>query len=312
MKIEQTSFFVGDTTWNATNEKNQNEKDMNQKSGSYFTGSMKQNSDPIAARREEAVNKAMKVVRNAFDGDKKVDEDLQLRTDHIRELHDNLAKAKDSIENINDSREAIKEMYGVAEDSKEQGDLELLEKRYRLQNKSTGEILTEQEQNRLQEIDQAGLTEYQSRSFELYKQEDTFKKEIDESLTEIQVENAVIRGVKLERLKTNPILEATQEADKIQNDASEEIKGMLVSEMKDHIDEVKKKQQEEAEKKEKAEEDAKRTETDQVRFKENDQLETIIKLPAKKNDIQTEIENIIDKMNLLGEDILGAVVDTNL
>ena len=273
---------MGDTTLSASNEKTQNEKEMKEKNGSYFAGNLKQNADPIAARREEAVNKALKVVKNAFDGEKKVDEDLQLRTDHIKELEYNMAKAKDSIENIKDSREVIKETYGVTEDSKEQGDLELLEKRYRLQNKSTGEILTEQEQDHLKEIDQAGLTEYQNWSLELYKQEDTFKKEIDESLTEIQVENAVIRGVKLERLKTNPILEATQAADKIKTDASEEIKGMLVSEMKDHIDEVKKKQQEEAEKKEKAEEDAKKTETNQEKSNENDQVENIIKLPAIK------------------------------
>lgn len=232
-------LFVGDTTLSASNEKTQNEKEMKEKNGSYFAGNLKQNADPIAARREEAVNKALKVVKNAFDGEKKVDEDLQLRTDHIKELEYNMAKAKDSIENIKDSREVIKETYGVTEDSKEQGDLELLEKRYRLQNKSTGEILTEQEQDHLKEIDQAGLTEYQNRSLELYKQE-------------------------------------------------------------------------EAEKKEKAEEDAKKTETNQEKSNENDQVENIIKLPAIKKEVQTEIENIIGKMNLLGEDILGAVVDTNL
>jgi hypothetical protein len=312
MKIEHTSFFVGNTAPSANNEKAQNEKEINQKNENYFVGNRKQNSNPIAVRREEAVNKALKVVRNAFDGEKKVDEDLQLRTDHIRELHDNMAEARDSIKNLDIIRADIRETYGVEEDSKEQDDLELLEKRYRLQSRPTGEILTEEEQKRLQKIDQAGLTEYQSRFLEIYKQEDVLKREIDDSLREIQNDNAVIRGVKLERLKSNPILESTQEADKIKDAASEEIKGMLIAETKDHIDEEKQKQQENAEKKEKAEADVKKTEKNQEKWNGNVDLENIIELASIKKDIQTEIEDIIDKMNLLEEDILGAVVDTNL
>jgi DNA primase catalytic subunit len=165
----------------------------------------------------------------------------------------------------------------------------------------------------LKEIDQVGQTEYQSRSLEIYKQEDVFKKEIEESLSGIQQENSVIRGVKLERLKINPIRESTQEADIIKDAASEEIKGMLIDEAKNHIDEEKQKQQENVEKNKKAaEEDAKKTEKNQEKWEDNVELENIIELSSIKKDIQTEIEDMIDKMNLLKEDILGVVVDTNI
>lgn len=71
----------------------------------------------------------------------------------------------------------------------------------------------------------------------LKKSEESYVNELADARNEIQTENAVIRQTKIERLKSNSMGAAFEQADAVMGAASDEIMGMLIAEGKDHIDE---------------------------------------------------------------------------
>ncbi len=148
-----------------------------------------------------------------------------------------------------------------------------------------------------------------------------YEKQIEEMRGEIDTENAVIRGTRLERLKKDPMVGAGKQAEKIMEAASKEIVGMLMDEAKDHIDEEMAEKTEEAEKK--AEEEKEQEEKlEKLKEKKEEQEELTeaiadlaqdtVQLDDVKTDIQQEIKDMVTKMKLLEEDIKGAAVDAVL
>lgn len=152
---------------------------------------------------------------------------------------------------------------------------------------------------------------------------------------EIMANNAVVRGMKQERLKKDFIREAQRQKDDALGAASEEAIGMLVDEAKEKIDEKSEEAKEKAEERareEKARQEkldaAKehRKEMEEVTNSEkaagdnaadaqaeavsdDAQAETMAQLDAQKADYQREIEEMMKKMKLLMEDIKGIKVD---
>ena len=133
------------------------------------------------------------------------------------------------------------------------------------------------------------------------------------------MENAIIRGTKLERLKHAPMVKAQKEADAIQDAASKEIIGMIMEEAKDSIDEETKENQEKAEKLEEIQEEKeafiekqkeKREETEELL--ENIPMEELVHMGQLKDEIKQEIKNIVSEMKLVAEDIKGALVDESV
>lgn len=292
-----------------------------EKNVTIFAGNLNVNNDPIAKKRQEAQEKALKVVGDAFDNDKKIDDDLQKRSNHISKLYENMESASKEIGNIEKNKLELRESYGIKDDSEEQKDLELLEKRRDSLEIGSTITLSDEEKERLSEIDKAGKTEYQTRSLQMDVVASSFKKEIKESKKVIIEENAIIRGIKLERLKTSPMMEAAEKADDILDAASDEITGMLLDEAKEHIDEKAKEEQEEAEKKaeekEKQEEQAeavkeKREEESDGTVNSEIPIDNILEMTHEESNIKKEVENIVDKMKLVAEDIKGSVVDSKL
>ena len=80
----------------------------------------------ILEKKKEAQKKVMRVVGDAWESDRQIDEDLQKRRDLISTLHQENQQAQTRINEINQRQEALKEEYGITEDSQEQKDLELL------------------------------------------------------------------------------------------------------------------------------------------------------------------------------------------
>lgn len=221
-----------------------------------FAGNFK-NLDPIEQKRKEAQQKAMKVVKDAWENDRLIDEGLDNRRANIEKLRAQEDAARESVKDIESRKEALKEQYQVIEDSEEYRDLQLLERR---QNSNAGleEPLTEEEKEKLKEIDEKPLTEYQKRVLELNEQAVVDKKTIKDSKQMVMNEIANIQNIEMERLKTHPMVDASKTASAILEAANKEIIGMLQDEVKDSIDEQmeenEKKAEETSEKKEEQEE----------------------------------------------------------
>ena len=209
--------------------------------------------------------------------------------------------------------------YEVDQDSKEQQDLELLKKEQASLHRWTGIELTKEEEAKLAQIKENGLTKYQEIQLEVNNEAWIHRDTLYFSGRQIEKENAVIRGIRLERLKKDPMLKTRIEAQQVMEAARDEAIGMVVEEAREHLDEKQEEEKEEAEAiKEKKEEQEKILEKRKER--EDDLEELIEEMPLEemsdlKNaqaEIQQEIQNMVSKMNLVAEDIKGAKVDEML
>ncbi|MCR5583823.1 MAG: hypothetical protein K6F63_00110 [Lachnospiraceae bacterium] len=290
------------------------------KTGSKF---VKQSNafDPVTAKKDSAKKRALKIVGDAFSNERKIDNDINSRREKIGELLNKIGDARKSIGALEKSRAELRGFYGVAEDSDEEQDLKLLEKEFRKNMPGSKVQLTAEENARLAEIKENGLSEYQQRSMELLEFESPFLEEAYEAEKGIYDEERVINGIKLERLKHHPILDAAKQADEIMDEASKEIVKMIVDEAKENID---KKVEEEKEKakaeKEKKEEIEEKMKSAKEKRKANARLtEELIENAAEVTSIATdvreaqqEVKEMLNKMKLIEDDIKGSAVDENL
>ena len=277
--------------------------------------------DPVAAKKEEAKKKAMKIVSDAFVNELKMDDDLNSRREKIKSLQKDMGDANRAIREIEDSRASLRDTYGVEEDSQEEQDLKLLEKEIRYKMPGNDVRFDKGDLDRIAELKKNGLSEYQQRSLEMLEQEVPYATTIYEAKQEIMVENQIITATELERLKTHPMVDAGKQADAIMDEASKEIVGMLVDEAKDHIDEEAEKEKEKAEtEKEKKEELQARIDATKEKKKEDEKLtedilEGVAKASSATNEVsaaQQEIKDMMNKMKLIEDDIKGAAVDKSL
>lgn len=290
MKVENTTVFLGDNTRRERKSSVVEEKSSGQ---NIFAGNLKKQFDPIAGKKQEARKQAMKIVGDAWEGERKIDDDLASRSAKIVKYRETLRKAGDELKEIESRRSELRENYGVEADSEEEENLKLLEKELAAKKIGSGIHLTKEEEEQLAEIKKTELTEYQKRSLELKENGSQYEQEIEEAEKQIQTENAVIRGTRLERLKSQTMIKAQKSAEDVLEAASEQIVGMLIDEAKDHMDEKM------AEEKEAAEEKAEKEEAEEERIE-------------KQNEKKKEIKKIVDEMKLLEEDIKGAAVDTTV
>lgn len=316
MKVNNVSIFVGD---NSRAERHGRQQAQEKKTGgNIFAGDLNKCFDPIAQKKKQAREQAMKIVSDTFAGDKKIDDDMNARREKIKELKKENVQDQKTIREIEDQRTALRESMGVAEDSREEQDLKLLEKEIDAKMPGKKVTLTREEYERIEEIKKNGLTDYQRGSLDLKEAEGYYEKLIYERDNQIKVENAVIQGTKLERLKKDPMVKAQRQADEIMEAASREIVGMLMDEAKDHVDEEMEEKKEAA--KEKAEEEKELEEklekTREKKEKQEELTEDIIEsteqmleLDDVQEDIQQEVKDMLNKMKLLEEDIKGAAVD---
>lgn len=168
-------------------------------------------------------------------------------------------------------------------------------------------LMAEQEENTIPEEE---LTEKMKEDNDKKLQE--YQRKINILEGELKAEIASIRGTKIERLKSSPMLKAQGEADKILEAASDEIMGMLWEEARDHIDEEQEKKEEQAEKiaEKKEEEEARLKESKEEREEQEAMMEVIRQ--SGSEDVKKEIDELLEKLKLIEEDLKGAAVDTQL
>lgn len=245
MGLTVNAFGAGSAV-NAVERSNENAGTGKTKQNVY-AGALKLANDPVLQRRKEAQEKAWNIVKNAWENDMSVDEAIQARREHYAEMEQLKKEAVDSLTDINEDKAVLKELFDVADDSREQKDLELLEKEQDLKNGVIRGGLTEEEQRRLEEIHKEPLTEYQTRALELNDQAGNLKLQIADVDRRMQDDTADIYRIKQERLKSNPMLEAQKAAEELNQAANDEIIDMLVEEAKGHLDEKMEEAKEKAE-----------------------------------------------------------------
>lgn len=325
----------------------QNKENRGQiKNGSINMNELNGKMDSVLMRRQRAQRRAMKVVGDAWKADKKIDADIGDRRCHIQELQGNIDENMAILDEGRAHKEALRETYAVDPDSQEQKDLELLEKRNRAMKSDSQVTLTEEEQERLAEIDAGELTEYQQRALGIDKEMSIYENRIDAAKQEMSLEYSAIREIQIERLKHHDMVDAQKEADEINAEASKEIIGMLVGEAQDHIDEkIEEKKEEEKEKAEEKEEqeekieeqrEEKEVQQEQLEIKrEESHIAQETKTEQRKkareqaqliedaeggtplsgistSDAKLAIKEMLEKMKLLEEDLKGAALDAKV
>lgn len=257
-----------------------------EKRKTVFAGDLNQDTalqDKILRKKAEAQKQAMKAVEEVWGTQREIDEDLESRRDHVRELKE--------------EKNALgQEAEGVARRFEE------LEKAY-----ETGEV---------------SEAEYRAEKQNLLQEQKAYNQKISENESEIVSENAVVRGTRQELLKTpyeQSMGGAWDRADAIMDAAGEEIIGMAVDAAKEHIDEETQKREEQAEaaqeKKEEQEEIRDKQEEQEKQAEEladSVPLEEMVSMDKLQDEVKQEVADIVDKLKLLAEDIKGAVVDKSL
>lgn len=317
------TIFTGDTRDRGQADRaDQNARVSREDSKTIYAGNLLTDSplrDRLQQRRAQAQERAMKIVDDTWDGYRQIDGQIHESRERLREQRAAYKDAQDGLRALEEKSREWMEYYKVDPDSREQQDLELLKKEQASSYLWTGIKLTREEEAKLAEIKDGGLTKYQESQLELNGQAWVHRDTIFQAGQKIEKENAVIRGIRLERLKKDPMLKARKEAAEVMETARDEAIGMIVEEAKEHIDEEQEKKEEEAQAIEE-----KRQEQEEILEKRRDRedgleelmeempLEEMADLENTQTQIQQEIQNLVSKMNLVAEDIKGAKVNANV
>ncbi|MDE6964094.1 MAG: hypothetical protein K2P30_10760, partial [Lachnospiraceae bacterium] len=272
MKVRNMSIFMGD---DARRERQSNigAEQNNKNRKSIFAGNLNKKPDMIAQKKQVAQQQAMQIVRDAWDGDRKVDEGIAESKGRIEEYK----KAR------NDANEELKQF----------------------------------KENRLA----AGLSEVPEEGTPEAAELKRIEAAIESANAGIRGENAVIRETRLEKLKHDPMVKASQSADEVMEAASKEIVGMLIQEAKEHMDEEMEEKKEAAEEKaEKEKEEEEKLEKIREEKKEKEEFaesvaestELVLEADSSMDEIQKEIRKVMEEMKLIEEDIEGATVDASM
>lgn len=312
------TIFAGQNTAAQRNQDVSDKQNQQQGRKTIFAGNLNMNQDKVMMRKQQAQKQAMKVVTDTWAVDRSIDEDLEARREHIRALEQEIGEAQKGLKDLEKQKSELMEEYGITPDSQEQKDLELLLKRDKAMSMG-GIYISPEEEERLKELDQQAPTEYQQRSMDLVKQGDVYRANLKELEDARTTEIGTIKAIRQGRLSSDPMVKASAQADEILEAASKDIVGMLMEEAKEHIDEEQAKREEQAEEiKEKKEEEEEILEKRKEANEENEEItqnspvEELVTVDKTGESIKKEIQNIVNKMNLVVEDIKGAAVDQNV
>ncbi|MDE6603593.1 MAG: hypothetical protein K2K90_15900 [Lachnospiraceae bacterium] len=314
-----------------------------QRKATIFAGDLPINKDPISLRRQQVQKKAMKFVQDAWNTDRKMDESRE----QIRALQEE--QRKEALQNhelvqmCKERKENLRQQYGVDEDSQEQQDLELLMKGTHYDPNNP---LTEEEKARLDVLRGQPRTEYQKKCLEIDWEQQIFEGRERSAANYAGYLQSSLTDMKIERLKFHKMADAQNKAEKVMEQASKDIQGMLIGDAKDHVDETYEEKREEAEKKaeekeaeeEKIElrkeqkelmearidearaesheaEEAQRAQEKDAREEAaflKDMAEAGMNVAGSGESVKAEIKDILNKMKLIEADIKGIEIDEEL
>lgn len=301
-------------------------RNQNKKSIDARSLTLNPTTNPVDAKRNSARKQAMRLISNAWSRDEKVAKNIQGMWDEKQTKIDELNELKSRTKNIEDEKKMYKEAYGISDDSEEQKDLELLEKYQNNRNGSASDSFSEEEIDRLKELQSKPLTEYQKKVLSLNSVKGKMDIDIDRKKAELMAMTGDIAKAENEANASQDMLDAQNAADTLMEAATKDIVGMLVQEAKDHIDETadeqkekaeeaKKEKEEQEERIEKAKEDREEQEKIIEADMEADELQQNVKLESQNVDhveeAQKSIQRILSNNHMINEDIKGIEIDLN-
>lgn len=321
--LNDTAYST-DNVSQTTDDKTQ-KKQKTQGEGLSINGSeLNLGEELVEEKRKKARSMAVQLIMDAFENDKKIDDDLAEKSSHAKKLLAENEEAQSKIADIEQEKKNTNELYGVDEGSKEWEQLKLLRKgREALTNPKVR--LTEEERAEYRRLNADGLSDYHKTMLQLDDNEKIYRDSIEENNLDIIGDYAYIRGMNIERLKTHEMYDAKKQGEKIMEAASEEIKGMLVQEAVDKVDGDMQEEKEEAlEKKEEQKELEERIEKARGEEHREDDNEEIYELDSILNDVREmnsqsaakeagkSMGLIAAELNLAAEDVKGLIVDSQV
>lgn len=293
--------------------------------------------DRVSQIREQARKRASKIIGDVFSAEKELDQQISDMKDKSQELAGIRSESIKELKKVEENKAALMESYGVDKDSEEYKDLELL-RRERDAKPFTDSALTPEEERELERIHGQGLTGFQRDMLEQDEFATYHQEQLDRAEQGISGISSSLRNIQIERLKSDPMVDAQSQAEEIMVQASKEIMGEFRKEGMDHIEEklqeVVEKAKEEAEKKEELEEKLeerkeKKEELEEqiqaVRDKTAQKEESIPKPELERIDLDVmasyndtkkhadkELERLIENLEMIMDDLKGVEVDVNL
>lgn len=278
----------------------------------------------VQEKRKSVQKQAMRLVSDAWGkdqrSDQKIDDKRQLRQTMLSRIEDTTERLKE----FDDAKARLQEQYEIDPESQEQKDLELLEK-YQDYLKGLGTSdFSEEEVDRLEELQSMSRTQYQIDVLKLNEEAEQEKLSIQKMDWQGKNLKRSIVEDKNEQLKSKDMLNANEAKDQIMDAVSKDIMNLLVQEVKDNIDEKTEEDQKKAEKaEEKQEEQQERI--DKTKENRKDQEEIIEgELKSDKLEIeasfkqqgagemeqaQKSIQKILKENKLINEDLKGIEID---
>ena len=283
----------------------------------------------VQQRQGLARKQALKVVSDAFGGEKKLDAQMQSIKDEIKRLQDEInEKTANTMENDAKLKE-LQEEYGIDPDSEESKELSKLA--FKMNNSKDG--LSDEEISK--------MSEYQQKALYYVAANQQNSLEIDRAKAQQMGNVQGYSDMKRERVKSQDMLNAQEAAEEIMEASNGETIALLTQEAVEHVDEEQKEREEEAKKLEKeamqqemienikehaaesqgTSADAKRAVARRERAEANHVdaegvQKTIISdgtsIEDTQNAVNTEITNILNKLSLLSSDVKGSTIDSQI
>ena len=247
----------------------------------------------ISQKRKVARKQAMKLISDAWDKDNKAAQGIKDMESEKADIANINADLKSKLKDIDKSQKDLQELYGVHSESQEQKDLELLKKYQDNRNGVSNDKFSKEEIDRLKELQNEPLTEYQKKALMINSSKDAIRSQIDQNDLKAMNKTMSINNAKLEQLKSQDMLKAGDAADSIIEAADKDIFGMLVNEGKQNIDDNMKEQQEEAKKAEE-EKEKKQEQIDEAKKKRQEEKEL---LENEQQADKLELDKSIDLLN---------------
>ncbi len=233
------------------------------------------NRNALGQRKALAQKQAMRIVKDAFKGDVDLDNTITDLKDRVTTLRNGISEKKAEEAENSKKLAALQEEYGIDPEGEEHIKVEVLARKMMAPKSPEGNAEIEKEME--------GLTEYQQKALNLAVK--TKADGIERLQQEYELREIIsgVREIRKERLKTNPMGDAKDEAAEIMDAANRDAILSLAGDAKDKIDEKAEEEKEKAaerakEKKEKDRKEAAKLEREaqieelSERIKENSEV----------------------------------------
>ena len=310
MRVQNNiTIFSGDTRNNAQAEWENKEgtDSRGQKGSTIYAGNFLREfpmRERIQQKRAQAQQRAMKIVQDAWDGDRQLDDEIKMSEEESEALREENKEVLDNLKDVNQRMEELRRTFGVERDSEEQRELEHMISVRRSPCLDTSE---------------STLTEYQKRALELEKQAAGYRKQLAENNGIIKENSEVAKAIRKERLKSHVMVDAQGEAEKVMESSRDEIVGLVMEEAKEHLDEEQEEKEEQAEAIEEKKEE--QEEIQEKRDEREEELEALIEempvqemtdLQQKVDEVRLQVQKVLAEANLAVEDVKGVKVDASV